>query len=123
VKISIDTHSRKHTAHIRVCDRNNGTIIDYVVGLDTETRLLTRIDPITKIKYTQRSDFDVFDARTGQPLTAEQIADIESGATARSEQLVDELLKDLADRAGFDFDEETKDLIRADWVKIVERWR
>lgn len=123
MRIGIDTHSRKHTAHVRAVDKADGKMIDYVVGLDTETGILMRIDPITKIKYTERRDFEVQDGRTGQPLTAEQMVDIESGATARSEQLVDELLKDLTDRAGMDFDQETKDLIRTDWVKIVERWR
>jgi hypothetical protein len=104
-------------------DKANGQVVDWVVGLDTEAGILTRVDPHTKVKYVERRDFIVVDGRTGLPLTPEQIADIESGATARSEQLVDEILKDLTDRAGMDFDEETKDLIRTDWVKIVERWR
>lgn len=127
MKISVDTHSRKHTAHIRVLDKN-GKTIEGVVGLDTETKLLTRIDYSTNRRYVEWNDFTVVDARTGLPLTPEQIADIEKGTTARSEQLVDDLLKDLADRDSyarnnFDTDKEVRASITADWVKIVERWR
>lgn len=128
MRIGTDTHSRKHTAHVRVLDKADGKVIDWVIGLDTETGILKRIDPHTKAAYTERRDFTVVDGRTGLPLTPEQIADIENGATARSAQLVDELLNDLTARDNyarnnFDFDKEVRASITADWVKIVERWR
>lgn len=127
MKISVDTHSRRHTANIRVLDKN-GKPIEGVIGLDTETNLLTLIDTVTHVRHTQLDEFTVVDARTGLPLTSEQVADIEKGAHARSEQLVDELLNDLADRDthvrnNFDVDSEARAQIADSWVKIIERWR
>lgn len=123
MKISTDTHSRKHTAYVRVVSKADGKSIDNVVGLDTEAGILIRFDPITKIRYSERNDFDVLDARTGKPMTSEQFAEIERGSTERSEQLVDQLLADLTSRSGFDMDSEVRGMIHRDWVEIVEKWR